>query len=383
MFLFLHNTGDAASVDTVGREFVFAYPTPYYPTSSYTSYLPVLYLVIQNQGVDEGTTTVKIINGERLTVLGTENVGVGALVNITIPFRSYFGNDFTRNIEDPKTIKITATIDVSVHAFYSYNQRYSTWLIAGTVILPTSALGTKYFVASYQPTIGYYSEFTVTSLDEATNVEVRGRDGFRQELALEPHQTFQYRSKIDLTGSEITADKPISVVSGVSASKVPINKDYNSYLVSHLPAADGLGRNYLLAPFKDRSSGYIYRVVGTKDNTNMIISGSTHPIELHAGEMLDRDLPGDNITSIEATQPILVYQLSKGYAMENSIGNAAMVVVPGIDMFSSGVMFPVTVMPTASDRISYSLSITIRCEASQGLLLDGVALGEYRTMKHV
>ncbi|XP_072024034.1 uncharacterized protein [Amphiura filiformis] len=365
--------GHAGSVDTVGREFVFAFPTPYYPTSRYTSYVPKLYIVLTNPTAATASVDITITSSTATTSLSQRVDNRPA--NVTISFTDYFGSTYYTGTNDPKTIRLSSTGDISVVAHYSYNQKYSTWYSTGMIILPVPALGTDHFLVSYRPYAGYKSEFTISATGVVTTVYIRGTDGYRNTKVLQPYETFQYKSSHDLTGSRIASDKPISVISGVSSTRIPDGVDYRSYFAVQIPRVDGIGKDYILSPFKDRSSGYIFRVVGTEDNTLITVGLTEKPVELHAGEFLERVTTADNITMITSSKPVYVCQYMKGYASESSYGNAAMVLVPGLEMFpSSSVSFAVSSLPSKSSRSRYSVSITVKCDSKDGLLMDGNVL---------
>ena len=221
----------------------------------------------------------------------------------------------------------------------------------------------------------HYSEFTVTAASEETTVTIRAEDGYRAVRSLKPYESFQYKSRVDLTGSRVKADKPVAVMAGVSSAKIPTdNVNYANYLLAQMPNVDGLGKTYILSPFKERSAGYVFRIVATQDNTFVSISDGKLK-EYHAGEMFHQDVSGNNITLISSDKPILVAQYNKGYAADNLRGNAAMVVVPAVEMFSSTVMFPVTSLQSKATK-SYYLSIAIRCDDVPGLMVDSVVLGK-------
>ena len=132
-------------------------------------------------------------------------------------------------------------------------------------------------------------------------------------------------------------------MAGVSAAKIPTdNVDYANYLLAQMPSVGGLGKNYILGPFRERIAGYVFRIVATQDNTFVSISHGK-PIELHAGEMFHQDIVSNNITQISSDRPILVVQYNKGYAADSVRGNAAMVVVPAVEMFSSTTMRHISV----------------------------------------
>ena len=158
-FILFLSTGEAALVDSVGREFVFAYPTPYVPGFSNRPflygvrfYLPTIYLVITNPTSTDFTVDVNLITirPPSTSLVRSQEVTNARPANISISVDEYFGStsvsdyfgrDFSSVIDDlgflnnfdplkdpPPTIKVTSQGDITVHAYYSYNQRYSAWM---------------------------------------------------------------------------------------------------------------------------------------------------------------------------------------------------------------------------------------------------------------
>ena len=382
-------TGEAATADSIGREFVFAYPTPFLSSS----YSPTFYVVITNPTSSIFSVDVNLItiNPPSASLVRSVAVTNSHPANITITAREYYGSSWrtsgATNLPLP-TVKITAQGDAIVHAYYSYNERYTGWYAMGTLVLPTTALGKDHFIASYKPwnrtpwnrrssapRSTQYSEITVTAIAEETSVTIRAKDGISNWRYLRPYESFQYKSLVDLTGSRVKANKPVAVMAGVSAAMIPTTVSYANYLLAQMPSVEGLGKTYILSPFRERASGYVFRVVATQDNTFVSIS-DRRPVEYHSGEVFDQDVPGNNITLISSDKPVLVAQYNKGYTADGIRGNAAMVVVPAVEMFSSTVMFPVTSLQSKATK-SYYLSIVIRCAHTPGLTVDGAKLGKF------
>ena len=293
--------------------------------------------------------------------------------NITILATDYVGYDFSVT---PNPMIVEADDDVTVHVFYSYSNFVSEWLIGSANIMPIDSLGNTYFVASYAPYSSRKSAFTISSLDNTTTVEIRASNGERYNEVLEPYSTFQLQSSTDLTGSYIKSDRPISVMSGSSCSKVPISKHRCNYLLVHLTDVESAGTHFVMSPFKDNDEGYIFRVVATVDNTIVRINPGNVTQEIHAREFYEMNVMGVMVVYITATKPVLVFQYGKGGDETHEQGDPLMVVVPAIEHFVHTVTFPVVYLPTRRESL-YSISVIIRCRfVDEGLLLDGRNLGE-------
>ncbi len=363
--------GSAGKIDSLGRKFMFAMPTPYKPSSVTGTYRPTFYLLISTPSSSAVNGTVNIPG----VVWGqTFSVTLDQPTNITIPATDYIGYSFQ---ETPRTITIKTADNVAVHAFYAYSNFNSEWLIGSTNVMPVDALGTKYFVASYPPYSTRKSEFTVTALDgEAdTVVIIETRNGQHFREVLRPSETYQLQSDTDLTGSVILADKPVSVMSGCGCAKVPPTKDRCNYLVVHLTDIESAGLKFIIGPFADRTTGYIFRVIATVDNTQLRFGTSNNTIEIHAGYFHEVDVPGNTVSYVSSSEPVLVFKYGKGGDSSNTDGDPIMVTIPAVSHYVDVLTFPVAYLPTRSNT-RYSLSITLECVMSEGLILDGRLVGK-------
>ncbi|XP_072024052.1 uncharacterized protein [Amphiura filiformis] len=356
--------GYAEKIDSLGRKFMFAMPTPYKPTSVTGIYRPTFHILISTPSSRAITGTVNtpgVAWGQSFTVT------LARSSNISIPATDYLGYSFS---ETPRAITIETIGNVAVHVFYSYSNFISEWLVGSTNVMPVDSLGSKYYVASFAPYSSRKSEFTVTAIDDETVVEIETRNGQRYRKVLAPSGTYQLQSDADLTGTVITADKPVSVMSGSGCSKVPSTKDRCNYLVVHLTDVGSAGLNFVISPFKDRTTGYIFRVLATEDNTQLRFGANNNTFEIHAGQFYESDVSDDTVSYISSSAPVLVFKYGKGGDSSNTEGDPIMVIVPAVSHFIPDVTFPVAYLPTRAAS-KYSLSITIGCSLSDGLLLDG------------
>ena len=132
------------------------------------------------------------------------------------------------NIES-KGIEINSTKDIAV---FSLNHRQ--YIADGYLALPTNALGTVYIVASYQPT-SYTANFGIISVNDETNIRItlntRGTVTYRGisyskgssfSITLDKLETFHMSHSYDLSGTIITASKPVSVISGDKCTHIGV-----------------------------------------------------------------------------------------------------------------------------------------------------------------
>ena len=193
------------------------------------------------------------------------------------------------------------------------------------------------------------------------------------ENVLQEYETYQYVADgpdvMDVTGLFVTADKPVSVMSGHQCTFVPVGVLACDYLMEHIPPIRALGSHYVLAPFMGRQSGYIYRIIAaTSGITNVTISnGQTK--SLLAGQFYQSDVTtNDTVIMITADKPVMVSQYSKAYTSDYVTGDPFMIVIPSTHVYSNNVSFPVATLPPNPQQ-SY-ISVITPCKNIYSITLD-------------
>ncbi|XP_072029671.1 IgGFc-binding protein-like [Amphiura filiformis] len=185
-------------------------------------------------------------------------------------------------------------------------------------------------------------------------------------VTLQQYESYQFvdhtnDDDTDVTGMFISADNPISVMSGHQCATVLAitSSDGCDYLMENLPPLSSLGNHYILAPFLGRTSGYVFRVVATTYSTRILISDTSHvttTITLSAGSFYEGDVgTADKVLMITADKPIMVAQYAKAAEPYGPL----MVVIPSIPNFSDNVTFPVPASITSNPK--YYISIISEC----------------------
>ena len=316
------------------------------------------------------TTPRKVLVSFFVTVPGTLFRHTGSITHnematVTLPFDTYLGIKSERY---NKTIVIRSLEHpISVLAYHP-----GTTVSSGFLIIPTAHLGHDYYITNFIPY--QYTVFTVSAIHTVTHVNITLANGDRSKVKLAPYESYQFLSHLDLTGTHLVADRPISVVSSCTCAQVPPRFGDCGTLTEHIPSTDRLGKKFIMAPFKGRPDGYMFRILATQSDTTvrpLISNGSTSIVKLNLGEYQIGDVSGDSIVTIEADKPILVMQYVKGRGAPSgteSVGNPSMTLIPPMEAFSSNVTFPVPLM----DHMA--ISITVPCKNSKTLVLDDVVL---------
>jgi hypothetical protein len=209
-----------------------------------------------------------------------------------------------------KGIRITSKNPISVNLFMAYK-----WSGESYRAIPVEWLGKTYVTANmYQDRTKMHSGETddkpgqiiiVASQDNTTvtyeptaETEIGIKPGAKNTVKLNKGETFLIEAKIlpalnqdwktDLTGTYISANKPIGVISGhtkgafprYTASMYGIKADFmRNMLIEMLPSIELLGSEYVSVPLKytnrpytagvENEKGDIIRFVATEDGTNI------------------------------------------------------------------------------------------------------------------
>ena len=163
--------------------------------------------------------------------------------------------------------------------------------------LPVSSLGTKYIVSSYgvDPMLRedwgahYPSISCITSVYDNTKVKftLGGNSktetgggmlpGEEKTATLNKGDVWMFMSKndeSDLSGSVVSSDKPVAVVSGNYCAMIPFGNKYAGYIVEADLPVDCWGKKYLVPFVPIRKNPGIVRIYASEDSTNVFLDGN-------------------------------------------------------------------------------------------------------------
>jgi len=160
-------------------------------------------------------------------------------------------------------------------------------------------------------------------------------------ISLNRLQTFQFDNLVDLTGSKVTSNKPITLFSGHQCADVPVGVQACDHLVEQIPPTITWGRFFLSASYQNRVSGERYRVIATGNTT---VTGHCNPaIEgLHShsfiinlrgtGSYHEFQIGPNVFCSMQASRPVLLMQFASGAVHETPhYGDPSMMVIPPVE----------------------------------------------------
>ncbi len=274
------------------------------------------------------------------------------------------------------TVEVLADDPVNVYAFSSKG-----FTSDGYLALPVRSWGTEYVTANYY--LDFYprdvtdpddcsmeprgGEFAIIAAEDNTRVTViptvATREGYpanvpvdrvlnRGEMwMLEDGGTV--KGGTDITGSQISADKPVGVLSGHVRAGIPYTPgrfdqvfsqtpNTKDHLIEMVPPVKDLGSRHIVVPFGGRRGGDIVRIVAAHDGgTSATVSTATGRLTYNlGGKGSYQELLVTSVTVIETTQDVLVAHYSQSDGVDpDSEFDPYMIVVSPEEQFSKSAVF--------------------------------------------
>ncbi|MCX7880197.1 MAG: T9SS type A sorting domain-containing protein [Ignavibacteria bacterium] len=271
------------------------------------------------------------------------------------------GNEWQRNMcEIPVKLSFHITSEelINVYAHSQGNKSSDAFLV-----LPTTSLGKEYLVLSYKSD-GYFlslsgrtpSQFAIVATENNTEVVIYPSGptyvnrSEPQVVPLNKGEVYLVQALIsennplnDLTGTYITANKPIAVFAGHQRATVPVeafrgtSSPSRDFLCEQIPPIQAWGRNAFIVPlsqpfFITNRGQDIFRILAANDSTVVYINGS-FLATLNRGQYYEGYLT--QAATITATGAILVgvYKKTSNDAGASNISDPFMMIIPPAEQF--------------------------------------------------
>lgn len=345
--LLLLRVAGAAAQSSSGTEFWLAFPS--------NLGTPDLTLFVSGETATNGTVEIPGLEFSQ----GFE-VNPGQVTSIAIPADAMLtGKESLLDLG----IHVTAGAPVSV---YGLNRNEVT--TDGYAGLPVDEIGTDYVVLGYS---GDNSTLAIVGTQDDTTVTITPSSDFDSHPAGEPfqiglNQGFAYQlTGTEVSGTTISADKPISVFGGATCAVVPADGTTCNHLVEQLPPTSEWGKSFLTEPLATRS-GDVFRILASADNTTVTVSGDEVPHVLARGQFYETVLSSP--AQITASQPVLVMQYSQSSSVDGVTGDPFELLVPPTDQFLSNYTV------TAPDSFASYINLVVPAKDAGSVLLDGSAV---------
>ena len=141
----------------------------------------------------------------------------------------------------------------------------------------------------------------------------------------------------DLTGTKVTTNKPISLLSGHECAFIPSHAQRCGNLMEQIPPTELWGTVYYFAPLASRTS-YTIKIIAAYNSTNVDVycndSVSSHIV--NAGEFINMTYDNQEFCGVTANQVVLVTQFSHSYDSD-SHGNPMMTLIPATSHYTNSI----------------------------------------------
>ncbi|XP_046575124.1 uncharacterized protein LOC124283139 [Haliotis rubra] len=327
-------TSDASAMPK-GRQFVAAFFEQLYQSAS----IPNMFFVI----LSEVNATVHVESGFGIS----KDLHIQAMEEYKYKVDESFYYQANLQVTD-MSFYFSSTEDMTLFCYHTLAHRGD-----GYLALPTETLSTEYIVITHiddntgdQPELVYTSTtqtvFLIVATEDNTQVNVSLKiqgplmaggcgngtffNGESRTFTLNKYQTVGAYCAEDITGTLITSDKPVAVISGHNMKYMAGIKDGMQEML--LPVKS-FGRSYYLPVPPSITGGAIYRVVGSVASTS-VRSPYVSGISFSVGQREFHDITVDSSTGpvyIEADKPVMVVQIA--------IKTPSLALVPPTSLYSS------------------------------------------------
>lgn len=366
-------TGDCAPLN-LGRAYIGC---EYYAvvTANLLRYDFDFAVVIAN--VSDGTATVTIEGGQ-LPAAILVDVAPGGVAVQPLPWdftlkvcqQGSMGTECNQPPDDGAFVPqgayhIRATRPVTVYQFnpldYTDGTAYS-YTNDSSLLLPVNALGRSYVVAAWPPYLyaghPYPSMTTIVGTADDTTVTVTTRAragggtlgffeaGVSRDVVIGRGDALELLSGTgDLTGSIVTADKPVAVFGGHYATNIPENVSSQDHLEEQLFPVETLSNSYVVTapavPLMPDGRQRFIRIVAAQDQT---VVDSDPPLPglpttlAQVGDFVEiPEQVGDFL--ITADKKILVAEYMVGQNAGGDMGDPAMTLAVATDQYRTSYLF--------------------------------------------
>lgn len=380
-----------------GTEFIVAFPlndgSPLEADPQMEIYIATSYdqAVVDVQYLETNSKTRYIIVKDQIRTLNAGNGGVN-------PSWEIEANQ--SEIVTQKGIIITSDKPISVYVINAKSVSSD-----GYLALPTSVWGRRYLSIGYYDFAEFNNNYTwaggfcVLAKEDFTEVRItlRGqgdaatrlgkRIGESYTVTLQRGETFLVmgdgltRGDFDITGSEITANKPIGLLSFHARTALPnaTPLEGRDHLIEMTPPVSAWGKEYVTleysrAPQQGKGKGDYYRVVAAEDGTivrgayytkvNPTLIGNLSTPPLRAGQFIDftktagfAELP-NGVVTFSGNKPFFVMQYSTSASFDGDNQNDPfMCNVTPVEQYITETIFQT---PTLSNYNRHLLNIVIQ-----------------------
>ncbi|MBC8145531.1 MAG: hypothetical protein H7X80_08085, partial [bacterium] len=365
------NAQSSQGPSSLGTEFVFSFPSNYEDPSAPMQYIR-LYMTSNVR------TRVRIYTGTVLKKTLYTDPGAIVQLDLTKAEAQALVRENTAPIPNDQVYRKKAITVIADAPIALHGMNRTSYTSDGMLILPTSALGSEYVVASARDGMagGQYqglltpSQFLITAPFNNTTVTIKSPWQSQGHAANEQYTVQLNKGDVfssmsidpggDLTGATISATKPVAVTAGNTCANLPDSR-YRAcdHLEEMLTPISTWGTFYHSVPYATRLKGDMYRVFAAEPDTDLFINGIKRFTLSGRGGAEGQGwieyLPPDrNLLEFAANKPIMVAQYNTSQTYDNVVSDPFYSMLVPYEQFRSSYTFAT---PPAGDFASNYITI--------------------------
>lgn len=184
---------------------------------------------------------------------------------------------------------------------------------------------------------------------------------------------------LDLTGTKVVSDNPLTVISGHECALVPAPRGFCEQLAVEIPPTVTWGTEFLLAPFAERDTGQFYKAIAAENDTKIQYVCGKNKSQVSVIEIAGRGISFFTSSSsycyLVSNKPVFMVQLATGGDLVNGgdgRGDPAMAIVSPLSGYISSTNFFSIIHDVTSNAVSVTVpSVYFQTE---DIVLDGSPL---------
>ena len=190
------------------------------------------------------------------------------------------------------------------------------------------------------PTANVVVPIDIHSADSSSETVVAGTT---KTIKLHRFQTFLFGATgVDLSGTSIVSNHPLTVVSGHECGNIPSNVYYCDHVSEQIPPTVTWGKRFILTPYKDRTVGQYFKVIASENSTSVMHNCDYGVSTMHLAFAGDVNIFYTNYTTycyLESDKPLLVTQMIPGYNADGITGDPSISIIFPIEQYKRDIIF--------------------------------------------
>lgn len=270
-------------------------------------------------------------------------------------------------VQADKAIHITSDVEITVYALSNRSASTDAYLA-----IPTDVLGTEYITSHYQISFGA-NDISVVANTDGTNITIDTPQGANVMASLNAGDVYMLRDTAnDLTGSVVSSDKPVGVISSNECTNIPNNSVACDFIAEMPMPTQSWGTTFATVPLKNRVTD-TFRVIGAEDGTSVTVrEDGQSDVNFMIGRGEFHEFRLTNVAEVLTTKPVMLMQYSNGTSFDNQLGDPFMMMIPPREQFLTEYVFT-----TPATGFNDNYINLIATAANKGSIeFDGVLVNE-------